>query len=351
MKLSRTIKRSTASMALGLLTVVAIPTLAVSTALAANIQEEAAIYAGNVTQGTQFTHAGVSAKDNDVVAFEVYYHDLESPDSGLDATNVRIKATVPTTDATVHSVGATVQADNSNQVNDSTTITTSDDTQLQFIPGTVTWKHDVGTNASPQWVTQTISDSVVTSPSGAIVDQNEQPSNNFAGTIVFEAKVVGETPTPPTPTYACTILGLTAEANRTVKISNFATTQTNATFSNATIAWGDKTETTSASPIGQTHQYAADGKYTVTATANFNVGGQTKSATSESCTQVVTFSSTTPPTVTPPTTPPVTPPATPAAPTALVNTGPGSVIGLFAATSIGGMALYRRLLARRLSQQ
>jgi hypothetical protein len=161
----------------------------------------------------------------------------------------------------------------------------------------------------------------------------------------FKAKVNCPVTPPVTPSYACTLLGLTAEDNRTVKISNFTTAQTNATFSNATITWGDNTEVTSASPIGQTHQYAADGKYTVTATANFNVSGQTKSATSESCTQVVTFSSNTPPTVTPPATP------TPVAPTALVNTGPGSVIGLFAATSIGGMALYRRLLARRLSRQ
>jgi hypothetical protein len=173
--------------------------------------------------------------------------------------------------------------------------------------------------------------------------------------VNFEAKVNCPVTPPVTPTYACTLLGLTAEENRTVKISNFATSQSNgATFSNAVVNWGDSTELTSTSPIGQTHQYAADGKYTVTATANFsvNVNGQiqTKSATSESCTQVVTFSSTTPPTVTPPTTP-VTPPATPAAPTALVNTGPGSVIGLFAASTLGGTVLYRRLLARRLSRQ
>jgi hypothetical protein len=164
--------------------------------------------------------------------------------------------------------------------------------------------------------------------------------------VNFEAKV--SCPTPVTPTYACSILGLVAEDNRTVKISNFATSQTNgATFSNAVLNWGDNTSVTTNSPIGQTHQYAADGKYTVTATANFNVNGQNQSATSASCTQVVTFSSTTPPTVTPPATP-----ATPAAtPTALVNTGPGSVIGLFAATTLGGTALYRRLLARRLSRQ
>lgn len=162
--------------------------------------------------------------------------------------------------------------------------------------------------------------------------------------VQFEAKVGCPSTPPPTPTFACTALGLTAEENRTVKISNFTTSQTNTTFTNANITWGDNsTPLTTASPVGQTHQYAADGTYTVTATANF---GPDQTASGPNCTQTVTFSSTAPPTVTPPTTP--TPPATP---TALVNTGPGSVIGIFAAATIGGAVLYRRLLARRLSRQ
>jgi hypothetical protein len=164
--------------------------------------------------------------------------------------------------------------------------------------------------------------------------------------LEFKTQISG-CQTPPTPTFACTALGITPEENRTVKITNFTTSQTNTTFTNATITWGDNsTPLTSASPVGQTHQYAANGTYTVTATANF---GKNQTASGPSCTQVVTFSSTAPPTVTPPTTP--TPPATPATPTALVNTGPGSVIGIFAAATIGGTVLYRRLLARRLSRQ
>lgn len=56
---------------------------------------------------------------------------------------------------------------------------------------------------------------------------------------------------------------------------------------------------------------------------------------------------------TPPTTPPVTPPKTPtpAAPTKLVNTGAGSVIGIFAAATAAGAAAYRFVLGRRLSRQ
>jgi hypothetical protein len=344
MKLSR-LNRLTSTFALVMFMLISTLTLSVSPVLAANVQEEGEIYAGNVSEGIGFTHSGVNAKDNETVAFEIFYHNLEAPDSGLDALNVNIKADLPTTATTVHTVSTTIQAENSNQINDSTTVTTPDATTLQFVPGSVTWKHDVGTNAAPQYVTQSIPDGIVTNPNGEIVDQNEQPCNNFAGTVVFEAKIVPQ-PVQQTPAYACTDLGLTAEENRTVKISNFATTQSGgATYTNAVIDWGDHSTQTFASPEGQTHQYAVNGVYTVTATAHFTVAGTDKSASSVSCAQTVTFSSSTPPTVTPPA------PVTPAAPTALVNTGPGSTLGLFAAASLGGAAFYRRLLARRLSRQ
>jgi hypothetical protein len=177
--------------------------------------------------------------------------------------------------------------------------------------------------------------------------------------VQFDAKVnCPPPPTPPqppkppkpTPTYACTVLGLAADVNRTVKISTFAATQTNgAVFKDAVIDWGDNsTPLTTNNVVGQTHQYTADGTYTVTATAHFTANGQDVTAGGPQCQQKVTFSSTTPPAVTPPT---VTPAATPAAPTALVNTGPGSVIGLFGAATAIATFGYRWMLSRRLSRQ
>ncbi len=58
-----------------------------------------------------------------------------------------------------------------------------------------------------------------------------------------------------------------------------------------------------------------------------------------------------PSTPTPPVTPPTTTTTTPAAPTQLVNTGAGSVIGIFAAATAAGAAAYRFVLGRRLSRQ
>jgi hypothetical protein len=295
----------------------------------------------NLTDGTAYT-SSATAKACDLLEYRVR---LYNPGSAT-LTAVHVEANISTEQTTSFTSTITASSPDADPGSTSAfaTVNLSSAQTLNYVPGTTQL---LDQNDNP---IQTLSDGITISGTGVNIG-NIGPS--VIEYVQFQEKVSCPTPVVTPPSYACTILGLTAEENRTVKISNFATTQANgATFANATITWGDNTEVTSASPIGQSHQYAANGKYTVTATANFNIAnGQPKSATSESCTQVVTFTSTTPPTVTPPTTPPATPPATPAAPTALVNTGPGSVIGLFAATSIGGTALYRRLLARRLSRQ
>lgn len=193
---------------------------------------------------------------------------------------------------------------------------------------------------------KSLPDSITQMQAGANIGNLNASQLEF---IQFQAKV-NCPPTPPaTPVFSCDAFNITADVNRTVKVSSFSTTATNgAVFKNAVVDWGDKSaQLTSANIIGQAHQYAADGTYTVTATANFTVNGQPATASGPQCQKSVTFKSNTPPVVTPPT----TPPATPAAPTALVNTGPGSVAGLFAATTAVGAVAYRWMLSRRLSRQ
>jgi hypothetical protein len=169
--------------------------------------------------------------------------------------------------------------------------------------------------------------------------------------VTMNVKVSMPSTPPPSPTYTCDALNIAADVDRKVKITAFSTTATNgASFQNAVINWGDNTTPlTTNNVVGQTHQYAVDNTYTITATAHFKVGGEDVTATSMQCQKQVTFASNTPPKVTPPpSTPPSTPPATPAA---LVNTGPGSVAGLFAAATAAGTVIYRRMLTRRLSRQ
>ncbi|HWT55840.1 MAG TPA: DUF11 domain-containing protein [Candidatus Microsaccharimonas sp.] len=141
-----------------------------------------------------------------------------------------------------------------------------------------------------------------------------------------------------TPTYSCDQFHVTAGDNRTVTVDAFKTSQSNgATFKNAVINWGDQSQAlTTNSVVGQKHTYAADGTYTLTATAHFDVNGQDV-ATTGSCTQVVKFTT--------PGTPPTTTP-----PTQLVNTGAGSVVGIAAVVAVVSAFAYN-LLGRRLSRQ
>jgi uncharacterized repeat protein (TIGR01451 family) len=136
------------------------------------------------------------------------------------------------------------------------------------------------------------------------------------------------------PAYSCDLLKVTKGDNRTITISEFKTSAANgATFKDVVISWGDNSDNlTTNNPVGQKHQYAKDGEYTITATARFNVNGQVKEAKSDACVVKVNFAAPTAPT-----------------PTVLPNTGAGSVAGIFAAVTAAGAMAHRIVLARRLS--
>jgi uncharacterized repeat protein (TIGR01451 family) len=153
--------------------------------------------------------------------------------------------------------------------------------------------------------------------------------------------------TPQTPAYTCDAFDFTSDnASRTITVSKFKTTQTNgATFKQVVIDWGDSTTplTTNAA-VGKTHKFGKEGTYTVTATAHFTVAGKDVTAAGANCSKSVTFSST-------PTTPATpTTPTTPSTPETLANTGPGQVLGLFAAVAVIGAIAHRLFLGRRLAE-
>lgn len=140
------------------------------------------------------------------------------------------------------------------------------------------------------------------------------------------------------PVYTCDAFDISQGDNRTVKVTNFKYTASNgATFSNVVINWGDNTSPLMTNnTVGQTHQYAANGTYNITAVAHFKVNGQDVTATGGNCAKTVTFTT------------PGTPPQTP--PTQLVNTGAGDVFGIFAATAVLGAFAHRLFLSRKLAR-
>lgn len=162
----------------------------------------------------------------------------------------------------------------------------------------------------------------------AVVDTDQTGEYNNSATVVT-TKVCEDV-----PTYACEVLKIEKTTGRTIKVSDFKTSQAGgATFKHVVINWGDNTSPlTTNKAVGQTHTYAADGTYNIVATATFTVAGADKTATSETCKAVVTFGSA---------------PVTPAK--QLPNTGAGDVIGIFAAVTAAGAVAHRYVLGRQYS--
>ncbi|HEY4810767.1 MAG TPA: hypothetical protein VIH71_06885 [Solirubrobacteraceae bacterium] len=159
-----------------------------------DVQLEATIYAGNITRHINYRHVGVVAEPGEQLALYAYYDNLESPDSGRDALDVRMKIGLNQQEATTtHTIHLAVSAQSAPEVKATTHIFTSTPTRLVLVPGSVTWKHDIGTNAHRHWITTRLSDFTVTSPIGTIIDPNEQPSNSFSATVLFQVAVAGTT--------------------------------------------------------------------------------------------------------------------------------------------------------------
>lgn len=204
------------------------------------------------------------------------------------------------------------------------------------------------------------------------------PASDGKGNPIVVAKTGGNhdcTPDTKVHTYACASLGLTPGDNRTAAISNFNVTAVNTTFTGGDINWGDNSPVLTTPTVqGQTHQYAADGNYTVSVVAHFTYVGQfgkTHDVTAPACSARILFSTPPPGTtniyvceistkliitideklfgteqyptdkytkdlslcvVT----------GTPEPPSTLANTGPGAVLIVFGLSLLGGYAFHMR---------
>jgi uncharacterized repeat protein (TIGR01451 family) len=177
-------------------------------------------------------------------------------------------------------------------------------------------------------------------------DYTVQATLTFSGNDTVAPSTCQTTVSVISAQPTCNLLQVSApDSNGNVTLTNFQTTDDGAEFTGADIDWGDGTINTSVSPvIGQAHQYAMPAAgtsvtYVVIATANFNVDNQDQTATSNGCQQQITLTSAAP-TITP---------TTPSTPTSsLVNTGSGSVFGVFSLATGVGIWLYRRHLRKHL---
>jgi hypothetical protein len=172
----------------------------------------------------------------------------------------------------------------------------------------------------------------------------------FRVVVVYQVTVKKTTSPPPAATAVCQIFTMTASDNRKVVADQLKfTASQGVTVKNVVIDWGDNTKVTlpNASVSGQSHTYGANGTYTATAVITFAVPGAAdivSGGAGTGCVQQVVFKPGQPPVV-PPTTPPTVTPV--AKGSTLINTGPGSIAALFAATTAIGTAAYRWALGRR----
>jgi hypothetical protein len=290
-----------------------------------------------------------------------YLHNDATSDDNDNGTGSAVAHNVQThltaalnTSSTSFNFGDTVTASNAASVSDSATIDCgSNEVKLSLVPGSV------HIYSIPYAAWENMSDSSIngatTLGSPTMGSGDMWGCWNYRMVIVYQVTVT-KIQTPPAVAATCTLLSVQANSDRKVTISNLTDQTTGATLKDVVINWGDNssdTYTSLDSAISQSHTYSANNSYVVYATMDFTVPGQSDitsgGANSENCAKEVTFNSTTPPTVTPPTTTtPVT--TTSTTPTQLVNTGPGSVIGIFAAVSAFSAIAYRWFLGRKVTQ-
>ena len=264
--------------------------------------------------------------------------------------------------------GSTISASNAETVNDTATLSCGGKkVKLTLVKNTLHYNNHTTTanGPAPQWTS--LGDGYVNSTNAIgnpIFGSGDMYGcYDYRTVVVYTVTVEEVLPPPPAPvvTATCDLFKLETADDRTVKVSQFKYTATNATYKSTVINW-DSTKTDVSSGaitdankvVGTTHKYAADGTYNVTATVSFSSAATANIvASTTNCNQSVTFKAAVPPVVTTveptPTTPVAQVVTAPAAPTVLVNTGPGSVMALFATITVASAVAYRKFAARRLS--
>ncbi|MBA2279161.1 DUF11 domain-containing protein [Candidatus Saccharibacteria bacterium] len=129
------------------------------------------------------------------------------------------------------------------------------------------------------------------------------------------------------PSYICESLTVDKIGGRKVRATVKAPVSGNAKVKTVTYNYGDASTAKVTDKLVDEYEYKADGTYKITATVTFTVNGADKVVTSDNCAKMVTFTTT---------------------PTKeLPKTGAGSIVGLFAATSLVGAAAHNVISRRR----
>lgn len=163
--------------------------LPISTLSAATVRLEGSIGIANVTAGDTRYEESVSASYDQVLKIQVYYHNMENPDSNKVANNLNVNLNIPNAPGQRQVITGTISSDDSNTVTDSVVVNLDrSDAYLEYIPGSAVWKHNKGTNDNVQIVEEIVSDNVVYSANGLVLE-NAKPCFNFDSTLTVLVRV------------------------------------------------------------------------------------------------------------------------------------------------------------------
>ena len=163
--------------------------LPVASLQAADVRLEGSLGVANVTAGDTQYKESVNATYDQVVKVQVYYHNREDENSGKVANDLKIKLNVPTTAGKQQVISGSISSPDANTVQDSVTVNLDrEDAALEYIPGSAVWKHNKGTNDNVQIVEEKLSDAIVTSGEGLVIE-DAKPCFNFDATVTILIRV------------------------------------------------------------------------------------------------------------------------------------------------------------------
>ena len=303
-----------------------VPVLAFAMAAPVRAASEGQIEGGNiyrvknVTKNVDFTDPA-NADACDVLQYKVRIHD---PGPGA-LTDVRVKADLPSGAATSNVSTITVSAINADpsSTTDTATVNLSSSQSISYQNGTTQL---LDANGNPL---STLSDGIT---QGGVGIGNVGVSINEKRFVQFQAKVSCPTPSPTTFNSTQNVTATaTASANATCPPSQSGDSVTVSANGSAT-ASANATSNVSQADADQKAHDAAMKAATPSAQANAQANANVKAQASVKCSSAVVTVVTSPP-----------------AAKALPNTGPGSVVGLFAGVSaIAGAGHY--FVTRRVRQ-
>lgn len=196
--------------------------------------------------------------------------------------------------------------------------------------------------------------------SNSVASQSGNCSTNTTTNTTVVQQQVAQTASSQPGTGQCTNVAVQIDKNNPLTVNaTAAVTSNNADVKSVVFDFGDGTMSQPSPALTQSHTFASAGSFTITATVAFTNGAQTVTcqgvANVQSAAPTTTPSAPTPtpaPTPAPAPAPTPAPSAAPAAPSpsALVNTGPGEVVGLFVLTAAGSALGYRWYIARKLAK-